>query len=427
MSDHIEKIITILFIGSNYKNRKVVRTEKEFEIIRETLKNTCFGNLINLQYKFAVKRKYLEKIIDRFKPQIIHFSGHGNHYVGPLFEGDGNEYEYSSIDMTEDLTKILYNFRDYIELVLFNVCESVNIARRVAKSIDFTVGAKGKTNDDSALAFTKGFYENLLNHDNLRDSVEQGNNQYNIELIKKRITSKNENTYVLYPLEFNESNSCAEKSFLETVKKEKTNLISYLIYSNPSYIGLTNYNYYLKKLNIINSYELDNWNKKIPSANLIKTTINEDWGGFQSINSEELSKIFTKKIKIEKNPSLDSESQYTIQKNLNQYKFYMAKRFLIEKLEEYDFFKIFKNIKREIVEDLIFILKELKIEFQFLGFTYFNNDNSIRNKNYEVKFSKKRKGSNFSIRKIDSDEIYLSEENSNIEILRNFKDYIKNL
>lgn len=427
MSDHIENIITLLFIGSNFKNTKVVRTEKEFEIIRKVLKTTYFGKLINFKYKFAVKRDYLEQIIGEIKPQVIHFSGHGIHNVGPLFEGDGDEFENSSIDMTENLTNILYNFRDHIELVLFNVCESINIARRVASFINFTVGARGKTDDDSAIAFAKGFYENLLNHDNLRKSVERGNDRYNFELSKRKLTLKKGNIYVLYPSEFNDSTFHAERSFLETIKIVKTNLISYLIYSNPSYVGLTNYNYYLKKIKQINLDELKKWNRKTPSDRLIKTNINEDWAGHQTINPEEMSKILSNIKKVERNPKLDNDLQYTIQKKLNQYKFYIAKSALIEKLEEFDCFKRDKNISKVIIKDLKSLLKKLKIEFQLLGFTYFNNDNSIRNEDFEVKFFKIRKRSNFSIQKIDSDEIYLSKEKSNIEVLSNFKDYIKNL
>lgn len=426
MSNHLENVITILFLGSNFNNEKVVRTEKEFESIREILKTTYFGKLVNLKYAFAVKRKSLEAIIDKINPQVIHFSGHGTHYVGPLFDEDDDEFEFNSIDMTENLANILFKFREKIELVIFNVCESINIARQVAKFISFTVGAEGKTDDDSAIAFTKGFYEEWLNNDNVRKSVGKGNYQYNMELSKKKSTLKRGNTYALYSLMPNGSATSTKISFLD-IMIEKTNLISHIFCSNPFFVGLTNYNYYFKRIKQINSDEFEKWNKKRPSDRLIKTQFSEDWAGHQLISPEDTTKIISKIIKIERNPKLDNDSLYRIQKGLDQYKFFIAKSNLINTLEVYDHFRNEKKKRKIIIESLATLLKRSKDIFQLLGFTYFNDDNTIRDKEYEVILFKNKKITNFSIRNLNSDETFFLKTNSNIQVLRDFKDYIKKL
>jgi len=425
MSDHLENVVNILFLGSNFKNEKVVRTEKEFERIREILKTTYFGKLVNLQYKFAVKRKSLEALIDRINPQVIHFSGHGIHNVGPLFDED-DEFEFNSIDMTENLANILFKFRKKIELVIFNVCESTNIARQVAKFISFTVGAGGKTDDDSAIAFTKGFYEEWLNNDNIRKSVEKGNYQYNLELSKKKSTIKRGNTYALHSFMTNGSASSTEISFLD-IMKEKTNLISHIFYSNPFFVGLTNYNYYFKRIKQINSIDIEKCNKDGPSDRIIKTQFSEDWAGHQLISPEETTKIISKIIKFERNPKLDNDSLYRIQKGLEQYKFYNAKSKLINTLEVYDHFKNEKKKTKIIIEFLDTLMKGLKVIFKLLGFTYLNFDNAILIKEYEVILLKNKKKTNFSIRNLDSNKTFFSENNSDIQVLRDFKNYIKNL
>ena len=43
-----EEKITILFIGANYNNQKVVRTEKEFRAIKETISRLPYRNQIQL-------------------------------------------------------------------------------------------------------------------------------------------------------------------------------------------------------------------------------------------------------------------------------------------------------------------------------------------------------------------------------------------
>ncbi len=426
MSYHFAKVITLLFIGSNYKSKEVVRTEKEYETIRNLLKTTFFGKLINFKKKFAVKRSDLEKIIEKYRPQIIHFSGHGTHYVGPIFEGDGDEYENSCIDMTEELTNLLKKYKDFIELVFFNVCDSSNIAMRAAKSINFTIGANGKPYDAPAIAFTKGFYENFLNNDNLRESVEIGNNEHNNKLSNILTTSKIESPYMLYSSITNDS-TYVERSFLETVRTRNTNLISYLIYSNPSYVGLTNYNYYFKKIRQLNLNELKKWNDKNPSEFSIKTTIAEDWAGHQLINHEETVKLLLN-IDIdtfEPNLELDKDTQYEVEKFIKQYNFSIVKKKLITLLEEYDNVKELKDIKKGIIRNLKLLLMNSREEFQLLGFIYFNDDNSIRDKDFEISFDGKGKDIDFSIRKPDSNEIFVSNRENNLHILKEFGEYIK--
>ena len=51
-----EEKIAILFIGANYNRQKVIRTEKEFRALKETISRLPYSNLIQLEESFATKR-----------------------------------------------------------------------------------------------------------------------------------------------------------------------------------------------------------------------------------------------------------------------------------------------------------------------------------------------------------------------------------
>ncbi len=172
----MEEKITILFIGANYNHQKVVRTEKEFRAIKETISRLPYRNLIQLIDSFATKRHEIRTKIIENKPQIIHFSGHGSFDTGPLFDDDGDEINFHDLQL--DLIDKLEDYKKFIKLIVFNVCESSIIAEKTSKIIDYTIGTDDTTDDDSAIAFTKGFYENWGNRDEINNSLKVGNEKY---------------------------------------------------------------------------------------------------------------------------------------------------------------------------------------------------------------------------------------------------------
>ena len=178
-----EAKITILFIGANYNNQKVIRTEKEFRKIKETISHLPYKNLINVVESFATKRHEITTKIIENKPQIIHFSGHGSLNTGPLFEDDGEII--NALDLQIDLVDKLKKYADFVKVIIFNVCESSIIADKTSKFIDFTIGTDETTDDDCAIAFAKGFYKNWGNKDEIRNSISTGNEKYASKHFKK--------------------------------------------------------------------------------------------------------------------------------------------------------------------------------------------------------------------------------------------------
>lgn len=176
--------INVLLIGSNCKGKKETRIGKEIKKIRKILKNSLF-HFIDAP---AAKRNEIFEEISKVKPQILHFSGHGTFDTGPLFDED--EHFIKTIDLMEELIETLKKGKEYIKLIIFNVCESINIAKEVTKFIEFTIGTMKKTNDDCAIAFSKGFYQMLVNGDSIKNSFLNGKKQYNFKYTELKSKTK---------------------------------------------------------------------------------------------------------------------------------------------------------------------------------------------------------------------------------------------
>lgn len=182
--------LRFLYISANYKESKVIRVERERKIIYQTLEKSPYNNMVEFKEAPAVERRNLHYILAKFKPHIIHISGHGEEGKGPLFEGD----EFPEItNLEQDLINILKNYQNKVKFVFFNCCNCAGTAKKASEFIDCTIGPKVAVNDDEAIAFTKGFYELFFLNDDILVAFKSGVRQYGIAKYKKK-----NNDYEIY-------------------------------------------------------------------------------------------------------------------------------------------------------------------------------------------------------------------------------------
>lgn len=166
----------VLLIGSNCKGIKEALVGSEIRKIRHILVSSY------IQFIDApdTRRDEIYEKISEIKPQIIHFSGHGTTITGPLFNGD--EYlKNTPPPLMDQLIEILSRGKEYIKLIIFNVCESLTIAEKVSEFIDFSIGIEKKAEDRCVRAFSKGFYRILKTKDSLKNAFENGITRFSIK------------------------------------------------------------------------------------------------------------------------------------------------------------------------------------------------------------------------------------------------------
>jgi hypothetical protein len=104
------------------------------------------------------------------RPQIVHFSGHGGS-EGLVIEDDDGEGPYR-VDAAK-LNRFFSAFRDQIQVVVLNACDSLPEANAITQVIDCAVGNPGRISDKDARRFSAAFYSSIAFGQSVQAAVNQ--------------------------------------------------------------------------------------------------------------------------------------------------------------------------------------------------------------------------------------------------------------
>jgi len=83
--------LKILFLAANPKDTDRLRLDEEIRGIDQALRQAEFRDKFEIAQQWAVRVADLQTHLLRYKPDIIHFSGHGSRASEIILEdGDGN-------------------------------------------------------------------------------------------------------------------------------------------------------------------------------------------------------------------------------------------------------------------------------------------------------------------------------------------------
>jgi SNF2 family DNA or RNA helicase len=155
----INGCIRILFLSASPLDENPLRVDQEYRDIQEQLKKSKFRDKFQLEHRPAVRKKDIVEAILDFEPHIVHFSGHGDQTGKLCFENENGETEEVSPKL---LSEIFALCSDHVSCVLLNACYSRKQAEAIVKHIPFVIGMHGSIDDESAIAFSTGFYRAVM-------------------------------------------------------------------------------------------------------------------------------------------------------------------------------------------------------------------------------------------------------------------------
>ncbi len=94
-----------------------------------------------------------------YRPNIIHFSGHGAGIEGLAFEDETGKEQLVT---GEALAGLFGQFSKQVECVLLNACYSEVQAQAIVQHINYVIGMNDQIQDKAAIEFVVGFYDGLL-------------------------------------------------------------------------------------------------------------------------------------------------------------------------------------------------------------------------------------------------------------------------
>lgn len=185
MSDRTS-IKSILLLAANPKGTKNLRLQEEEREIKEQLRIAGYGK-VPINSSGATRPRDIQQAMLDWKPQVVHFSGHGAGKEGLVFEdGTGQEKLVDS----EALANLFRLFtRQYpIECVVLNACYSEVQAQAIARHVDYVIGMTQAIGDRAAIEFSVGFYKALGAGESFQFAYELGCLAIQLEGISEYLT-----------------------------------------------------------------------------------------------------------------------------------------------------------------------------------------------------------------------------------------------
>lgn len=178
-------IKTILILASNPKTTSPLRLSEEVREIDAGLQRAKKREQFDLKQKWAVRVQDVYQALLDFKPQFVHFSGHGTGDDGLALEDESGNVKL--VD-TLALTSLFKLFASSIECVVLNACYSEVQAQGIAQHIPYVVGMNKAIGDKAAIKFATGFYSAIGGGESVEFAYKLGCSVIQLDGIPEHLT-----------------------------------------------------------------------------------------------------------------------------------------------------------------------------------------------------------------------------------------------
>lgn len=159
--------LSILFVSaepsrapSGRRLGEALNLDVEFREIQRAIEVGQFRDQIDITPVLASTAQELLDNLNRVRPRIVHFSGHGTPAQGiVLVDDDGNAFRVGP----DFLATVFTTLSSSIEVVVLNACYSADQAAAIGSSIAVTIGTNSTISDKAAIGFSRAFYSAIAN------------------------------------------------------------------------------------------------------------------------------------------------------------------------------------------------------------------------------------------------------------------------
>lgn len=150
--------IRILFLSANPWNSGRILVDEEAREISERIHEGPHRDKFQLYNFPATRPNDLQKLLLRYRPQIVHFSGHGSKRHRIILGGTHGRGK--TVDR-QGLADVLALHSKHVRLVLLNACFTKTQARSLAGVVNYSIGTSKAIGDKVGVAFAGAFYRAL--------------------------------------------------------------------------------------------------------------------------------------------------------------------------------------------------------------------------------------------------------------------------
>ena len=150
--------IRILILSSNPWSTGRILVAEEAREISKGIQEGPYRDKFEVHNHGAARPKDLQRLLLRYEPQIVHFSGHGSKSHRILLDGPNGRAQ--ALDQ-QGLKDVFAFYNKHVRLVLLNACFTKTQARLLSDVVDYSIGTARPIGDKVSVAFAGAFYQAL--------------------------------------------------------------------------------------------------------------------------------------------------------------------------------------------------------------------------------------------------------------------------
>ena len=162
-----EKLRVLLLGASSEGDLRVGREQKR---IRAAVESALHRDLIDLDVRPAATANDLLDGITKFRPHVVHFSGHSNEDL-VVFEYEADAPHEGHVVTARAFSRAIAATDEPPQLVLLNACNSAaQIDQLVAEVVPLAIGMADSIEDVDAISYAAQFYASVANGQSVRSA-----------------------------------------------------------------------------------------------------------------------------------------------------------------------------------------------------------------------------------------------------------------
>lgn len=165
--------LRVAFLATNPDLGAPLRTDLEARNVLRAVKKSDNRDLVDIRHLPAASVTDLLEALNEFKPNVVHFSGHGGQ--GALLFDDASSDAGNGVEIDFPLVlEIISATQTPPKLLVFNACDSLDGADVFLQKSPVVIGMASSIGDGAAIMFSEQFYSALAGGQSVEHALAQG-------------------------------------------------------------------------------------------------------------------------------------------------------------------------------------------------------------------------------------------------------------
>lgn len=165
--------VRIAFLTTNPDERSSLRTDIEARDVGRAIQRSQNRDLVDVRYIPAAELRDLLDVLNDFRPNIIHFSGHGGD--GALLFDNKTADDNGGVELDFGLVnEVVSATNEPPVLLVFNACDTLDGAEIFLKTVSAVVAMSSSISDSAACFFSEQFYSAIAGGQSVGHALKQG-------------------------------------------------------------------------------------------------------------------------------------------------------------------------------------------------------------------------------------------------------------